>query len=348
MQRKGPANLTLIAQELGLSVTTVSRALKDGPEVHPDTTARVKEIAARLGYVPNLAGRALRTGRTHNLTAILPLETRGSLSDLFKLPLIEGMTLAAQQQGYALSITSTVHEEDPQSGLQRVLNAGGTDGVIITRMLSNDPRPAFLNDRGFPFVAFGRSEVTGNHAYVDVENEIIVEDATRRLVTAGCRRIALQVLVPDDHVSSMRLMGHHRALHAAGLEPDPLLLGHSDYTIATSEAWVSRLLDLPEPPDGLICANELGLFGALSALRARGLEAGRDLRIMVRDSTGLCLHILSDIGVHYVNLTAVGETLVQALIARIEDPASPLQRILVGAEFVPVRPPFANPLAVES
>ncbi|HEX9857034.1 MAG TPA: LacI family DNA-binding transcriptional regulator [Paracoccaceae bacterium] len=333
MKRKGPANLTQIAHELGLSVTTVSRALKDGAEVHPDTTARVKETAARLGYLPNLAGRALRTGRSNNLTAILPLETSGSLSDLAKLPLIEGMTLAAQQRGYALSIASTIREEDPRAGLLRVLHSGSTDGVIITRMLSGDPRPAFLSERGFPFVSFGRSDAGIAHAYVDVENEVIAEDATRRLVAAGCRRIALQLLVPDDHVSAMRLLGHRRALGEAGLDPDPDLLGHSDYTIAASEAWVSRLLDLPSPPDGLICANELGLFGALGALRAHGLLAGRDLQIIVRDSTGLCRHVLSDIGVHFVNLTAVGEQLVQALIAQIETPTKPPLRALVGAAF---------------
>lgn len=333
MSRTGPANLSQIARDLGLSVTTVSRSLKDGPEVHPDTRARVKDAAARLGYVPNLAGRALRTGRTQTLTAILPLETRGSLSDLAKLPLIEGMTLAAQQGGYALSIASTIPEEDPQSGLQRVLNAGSTDGVIITRMLSNDPRPAFLQARGFPFVAFGRSDVAIDHACIDVENEAIAEDATRRLIAAGCRRIALQRLGLDDHVSTMRLMGHSRALQAAGLAPLPDLIGHSDYTIAATEAWVTRLLALPQPPDGLICANELGLLGALAALRQRGLRAGRDLRIIVRDSTGMSRHVLADIGVHSVDLTAAGEALIAALIARIETPQAAPTRHLIGATF---------------
>ena len=333
MQHKAPTNLTQIARELGLSVTTVSRALKDGPEVHPDTRARVKTVAARVGYVANVAGLALRTGRTRTLTAILPLKTRGSLSDLVKLPLIEGMTLAAQSLGYGLMVASTVPEESPLSGLQRVLNSGGTDGVIITRTLSDDPRPAYLAERGFPFVSFGRSDVTIPHACIDVENEVIVEDATRRLIAAKCCRIALQLLVLDDHVSSMRLLGYRRALHAAGRDVDPALIGHSDSNIAASEAWVMRLLDLPSPPDGLICANELGLFGALSALRVRGLEPGRDMQVMVRDSTGLCRHVLADIGIHAVDMSAVGERLVEALVARIEAPAKLPLRALVGATY---------------
>ncbi|TIL51291.1 MAG: LacI family transcriptional regulator, partial [Mesorhizobium sp.] len=78
------ANLKQIAAELSLSVTTVSRALKDGPEVQPSTIARVKEAAKRVGYLPNHYGRALKTGRTLTLTAVLPMETRDHLSDLLK------------------------------------------------------------------------------------------------------------------------------------------------------------------------------------------------------------------------------------------------------------------------
>lgn len=336
MSRQRPANLSQIARHLGLSVTTVSRALKNGPEVHPDTRATVQAAAAEMGYVPNLAGRALRTGRTGNLTAILPLETQGSLSDIAKLPLIEGMTLAAQQAGYALSVASTIPEEDPQSGLLRVLNAGSTDGVIITRMVSNDPRPALLRARGFPFVAFGRSDVAIAHSCIDIANEDIAQDATTRLAAAGCRRIALQLLVLDDHVSKMRLLGYRRALDAAGLDFRPDLVGHNGYTIDASEAWVGRLMALPEPPDGLVCANELGLMGALAALRRAGFRAGREVQLIVRDSTGLSRHVLDDIGVHFVDLTLAGRRLVEALIAAIERPEEPPVTTLLGARFDPV------------
>lgn len=105
-------NLRQIANSLGLSVTTVSRALKEGPEVHPRTRARVQKAAAKAGYAPNIHGLALRTGRTRTIAAILPLETRAYVADLAKVPLIEGMTLAASENGYALSIFSTGPEED--------------------------------------------------------------------------------------------------------------------------------------------------------------------------------------------------------------------------------------------
>ena len=214
------ANLKQIAAELSLSVTTVSRALKDGPEVHPSTVARVKEVAKRVGYVPNHHGRALKTGQTLTLTAVLPMETRDYLSDLAKLPLIEGMTLAARQAGYSLSIYSTTPDDDPVESVQRLLQARSADGLIITRMVSGDPRVKLLLDQGMPFVAFGRTDLDVAYPYVDVDNEQIAYEATRRLMDKGCRRIALQLLVPEDQASAMRLSGYQNALAEAGIPID--------------------------------------------------------------------------------------------------------------------------------
>ena len=225
------ANLKQIAAELSLSVTTVSRALKDGPEVLPSTIARVKEAAKRLGYVPNHHGRALKTGRTLTLTAVLPMETRDYLSDLLKLPLIEGMTLAARQAGYSLSIYSTTPDDDPVESVQRQLQARSSDGLIITRMVSGDPRVKLLLDERMPFVAFGRTDLDTAYPYVDVDNEQIAYEATRRLMDKGCRRIALQLLVPEDQASAMRLSGYGRAMAEAGIAIDQSLIGHGMFTM---------------------------------------------------------------------------------------------------------------------
>ncbi|CUX70473.1 MULTISPECIES: LacI family DNA-binding transcriptional regulator [Agrobacterium] len=333
MEGNGRANLKKIASELGLSVTTVSRALKDGPEVHPKTIARVKIAANAAGYVPNLHGRALRTGQTRTLSAILPLETRDYLSDLAKLPLIEGMTLAAQESGYSLSISSTTPDDDPYENLKRVIQAGSADGIIITRMVANDPRPPFLLERHIPFVAFGRSGSHLNYAYVDIDNEKIAYEAVQMLVAEGCRSIALQLLTLEDQYSAMRMAGYSRAMAEAGLEIDPRLIGYQEFTMAASERWVGKLLDLPDPMSGLICANELGLLGALSALRQRNLVPGRDVRIVVRDNTQICRYLSVPLIAHSVDMVAVGRNLVESLIHQIERPEMPPQQLVMFGEL---------------
>lgn len=326
-------NLRQIATDLGLSATTVSRALKDGPEVHPQTIARVKAAAAKVGYVPNFHGRALRSGQTHTLTAILPLETREYLSDLIKLPLIEGLTQAAQESGYNLMIYSTMPDEDPQETLLRVIQSASTDGILVTRLVSGDPRVKLLLDRAIPFVAFGRTDDDLDYAYVDIDNERIATEATQMLLNSGCRRIALQLLVLEDMCSAMRMEGHRKALNRAGITLDPDLIGHDDFTMAASESWVARMLDMSDPPTGLICANELGLLGALSALRKRGLAPGRDIQIIVRDNTLMSQYLSVPIGAHVVDIAAVGRQLVRALLTQIDMPSAPKTKLLVQATF---------------
>ncbi len=324
-------NLRQIATELGLSVTTVSRALKDGPEVHPDTIERVKAAANAAGYVPNLHGRALRTGLTRTLTAILPMETRNYLSDIAKLPLIEGMTLAARESGYSLSVYSTTPEEDPQENLARLIQLGGADGIVITRMVSNDPRIPYLLERGIPFIAFGRTGSALDYAFVDVDNEGIAFDATRMLLDKGCLRIALQLLTRDDQYSAARLAGYTKAMDAAGKAIDPQMIGQEDFTMEASEGWISRLLDMPDPPTGLVCANELGLLGALGATRRKGLVVGRDFHIVVRDSTHMCRYLSVPLIAHVVDMVAIGRSLVEGLIRQIEAPDAPrIQQVVEG------------------
>lgn len=317
--------------ELGLSVTTVSRALKDGPEVHPDTIKRVKAAATAAGYVPNLHGRALRTGLTRTLTAILPMETRDYLSDIAKLPLIEGMTLAARERGYSLSVYSTTPEEDPQENLSRLIQTGGADGIVITRMVAEDPRIPFLLKRGIPFITFGRSDNAADYAFVDVDNEGIALEASRILLEKGCRRVALQLLTREDQYSAARLAGYSQAMAEAGLPIEPDMIGHEDFTMEASEGWISRLLDLPDPPTGLVCANELGLLGALSATRRKGLTVGRDFHIVVRDNTHMCHYLSVPLVAQFVDMVAVGQNLIEGLVRQIEQPETPrMQCVLTG------------------
>ena len=331
MTAKARPNLRRLADELGLSVTTVSRALKDGPEVHPDTIMRVKTAAEAIGYVPNLHGRALRTGSTRNLTAILPMETRDYLSDIIKLPLMEGMTMAARQFGYTLTIFSTTPEESPQENLDQVLRSGAADGIVITRMLAEDTRIPYLLERSVPFIAFGRSNLDRDYAYVDIDNERIAYEATSLLIERGRCRIALQLLIREDQYSAMRFAGYRAAIEDHGLVLDPDLIGQEDFTMEASERWIERLLDSANPPTGLVCANELGLLGALSALRKHGLEAGNDFSIATRDNTRIARYLSTPLVTHSVDMVNVGRALVEGLVRQIEHPDAPrTQEVFAG------------------
>ena len=151
----------------------------------------------------------------------------------------------------------------------------------------------------------------------------------------GCRRIALQLLVPKDQASVMRLAGYGRAMAEAGIPLDQSLIGHGTFTVELSAAWFDRLLASSDPPTGLACANELGLLGALHALGKRGLEPGRDVHVVTRDNTRLARFMPAKIGVHSVDMADVGHKLIEVLESRITNPLGPVATILVQGRFEP-------------
>lgn len=320
-------NLRQIANALGLSVTTVSRALKDGPEVRPETRAKVQAAAKAAGYVPNLRGLALKTGRTHTLAVVLPLETTHELSDLARLPLIEGMTRTAQALGYTLNIQSTIPDEDPLQSIRKIAQLGASDGIIVTRMAENDARLTWLSDSRIPFVSFGRAGPENNHDFVDVDNHLIAQQATSHLIARGHRRIALQILSNGDVSSSDRVAGYTDALNGADLTLDPELICSDGFSLSACRTATLRILALSEPPTALICANEIGYMGALSALRSC---PGRDLDVVTRDNTGLSGFLEKQAVTHSVDMTEVGKQLVKALVTRIETPEAPATQTVLA------------------
>ncbi|AUC56053.1 transcriptional regulator (plasmid) [Sagittula sp. P11] len=329
--RKSPSrpNLRQLASTLGLSVTTVSRALKNGPEVNSKTVKRVQEAAKTMGYVPNRTGQALRTGRTNVLAAILPLETQAYLSDVARLPLIEGMTVAAQARGYTLSIHSALPDADPLEVVQKTVGLGACDGLIITRMERNDTRIAWLDEQGIPFVTFGRSDSARQHAYVDIDNAKIAQIATAQLLSEGHRRIALQVLGGRDMASAERISGFFLSHKEAGIHADPALVGTDHFDMETSSNALDHLLLLPDPPTAMICVSELGLLGAIAALRRHGISAPSDFALITRDNTRMCDFLgLPGIRYHSVDMARVGQSLVEGLLGRIDHPDDgPFQKV---------------------
>ena len=161
-----------LAEELQLSIGTVSRALNDRPDVNPETRARVKAAAARLGYVPNQSGRSLRSGRTGIVAVVIPTQgTPSADSGLFNV--LEGVRRTLLRHSLDLILLFRGPDEDPLESLQRIVQRRIADAVIVSQTTADDPRLAYLNAAGIDYVAFGRSEGVPDCPFVDFDFETI-------------------------------------------------------------------------------------------------------------------------------------------------------------------------------
>jgi LacI family transcriptional regulator len=279
-------SLARIASTLNLSVTTVSRALAGYGDVAAATRARVKAEAARIDYRPNEAARRLRLGRSGAVGVVLP-GNPGQFEDPFFLRMLSciGPLLAAA--GLDLLVTTARPGADELRAYRHLVEARKVDGILLARTRRHDERIAYLLDQAMPFVAHGRSSGEARpFAYVDVDGEAVCRAATERLIRFGHRRIGLINASQSYNFSEHREAGWRAALAAAGLPPGPLTYAEPNEENGHRHAN-TMLLDSVSPdaerPTAILCATDRLAVGALSALSAAGLRAGRDISVIGYD-----------------------------------------------------------------
>ncbi|WP_224367042.1 LacI family DNA-binding transcriptional regulator [Hyalangium versicolor] len=324
------ANLKTLAQHLGLSITTVSRALKNGPEVRPETIARVKEAAAQFGYVPNIGGIHLRTGRTLKVCSILYAPEVGDYGEPGFLAQVESLSNGLETSGYNLIVLAQTGHQTPLEPVRKVYDQRLADAVVFSRTLPMDERARFCLEKDFPFVSFGRTELQTPHAFVDHDDESAVFDAVVHLARGGHRRIALLNPSGGFNYVGLRLLGYKRALSEVGLRWDTGLVYEGDLSVRATREVMKQLLQRDRSITAVICANQMSIVGALEGLLESGMDAQRD-GVSIVGFGGMPFLTLSEqpVTYYYQPQRRVGEILARHLTALLNgEPASNLQTVL--------------------
>jgi len=322
------ATLKTLSSHLDLSVSTVSRALKDGPEVKAATIARVKDAALQLGYVPDLRGVKLRTGQTFTVHAFLAAPKADEVGDAGSVALTQGMHLTLADTSYSLIQVPLSPGSDALAAVQRIEEAQLSDGMIMDLTCAQDKRARYLLERSMPFVTFGRTELFTPHPYFDIDNEDAAYRATALLVRRGHRRIALIDAELEFLFAHQRLAGYRRALAEAGIALDDSLVSHADRNADRSAQTAREMADFEQPPTGFVCVNEVVTLGLLYGLSASGLRVGDGVDVVSREGTRLSAYLPWPVSSCFYPLSRVGEQLASFLLRLLagEDPGT-LQEI---------------------
>jgi LacI family transcriptional regulator len=279
-------SLHTIARTLGLSVTTVSRALGGYADVAVKTRALVVAEAARIGYRPNATARRLRVGRSEAVGVVLPTAP-GQFDDPFFLRLLTGLSLHLARRELDVLVTAAPPGEEVQA-YRRLVEGRRVDAFVIARTRCHDARIAYLLDQHVPFVAHGRTGESRRHSFLDVDGAAAFTTATRRLIDFGHRRIAM-VNAPSQYTfAAYRAAGWRAALAEAGLREG----GYAEAaaTEETAFAAVQAMLAQSLPPTAIVCATDRIAAGALHAISLAGLRAGQDISVIGYDNlpAGVC------------------------------------------------------------
>lgn len=275
------AGITLkdLAARLGLSITTVSRALAGYDDVAEATRQRVLQAAAEMGYVPDASARRLQKGRTDTIGFIIP--TFGPrFSDPFFSELLAGIGNEAARHNLDLLVSTRAPDTpEEEEAYRRMVHGHLVDGLLVVRTRVGDRRIETLAAAGFPFVVFGRSDLEVDFCYVDEDSYRGFELVAEHLVGLGHTRIAF-ISAPSNLVfARYRRAGLMDTLERHGLSLAPEYSVAGDLTQRGGFQAMNQLLDLAQPPTAVVACNDLMALGAIGAAQRRGLVVGHDVAV---------------------------------------------------------------------
>lgn len=310
-----------LASELNLSVSTISRALNDSDEVSAETRERVRAAALRHGYAPNKAAESLRKGRLDIIGLMLPMrrEEENYTLGVF-MTLADGLQSILSQHGMDLVMYASESWEDECARLRRIVERRHVDGVILAGTRHHDERIDYVAARNFPFVALGRSESGGEHAWVDLDFKSAAEAGVARLVALGHRRIALGIPDNDAMQAHVYLHAWQEAMAKHGLEVPKGYVRRNELSERGGYVITQELLELAQAPTALMFQSDCMAIGAYRKLYELGKTPGRDLAISGGVLTGELAEFLAPRLTGFtLDAYELGRRLAQSLLAQFPD-----------------------------
>ncbi|MBA8839601.1 substrate-binding domain-containing protein [Ochrobactrum sp. RH2CCR150] len=268
------------AKQLGLSATTVSRALSGYPEVAESTRKRVMDEAVRLGYRPNENAVRLATGRAGAIGVVM-----GRNSEFHFAEFMRGMAERLSQDEVDILVSPISHNgtEDEVQICRRLATSRRVDAIIVTSPKPNDERIRLLNELGMPFLVHGRSDTDIPHAWLDIDNEGAVYRSTTHLLDLGHRRIAMINGRYGFTFSLHRDEGYRKALESRSIPFDSELVEHGDFTDEIGYRLAVKLLERTPRPTAFVAGSMMTALGIYRAARSFGLTIGKDISVIAHD-----------------------------------------------------------------
>lgn len=269
-----------IAKALGISTSTVSRALRNSYEISPETKQLVIDCAEKLNYKPNPIALSLKERRSRSIGVIVC-----EIANNFFSQVINGIESIAYDRGYNVIISQSRESYDREVIDLQYLASRSVDGLLIS--LSTETHDLShlktLNERGFPIVFFDRITDEINTHKVVVDNFKGAFDATEHLIKNGYKRIAVVTNSEFLSITTERLAGYKEALQMNGIKIQESLIEHCFYGGMISseiEEAVNKLFTLKNKPDAMFTTSDKLTTGCMKTLKRRGLKIPDDIALV--------------------------------------------------------------------
>ncbi|QAY71653.1 LacI family DNA-binding transcriptional regulator [Xylanimonas protaetiae] len=321
------ATIKDVAQEAGVSRSTVSRALTGNGYVSADIRTRVLSAATRLRYVPDAMARSLRQQASSTIGVLV-----SDLRNSFYADMAAGAGLAARRAGYTMVLVDDFAAPSSEIEAVKQVVELRVAGVIIAPVSVEAVDYLLRNE--VPVVEVDRQFASGRCDAVVVDNRAGARELTAHLVGLGHTRIALLVDQVDWTTGRDRLDGYRDALAQAGVAADENLVVSVGWTADAVHARVAELLREDAPPTALLAVNNVVAEGAYRAVMDAKLRLPQDISLVSFDDASWMSMVSPGVTAATQDAAALGDIAVGRLLNRIDTPDSPVQTVVLAARLV--------------
>ncbi|WP_025762050.1 LacI family DNA-binding transcriptional regulator [Dyadobacter tibetensis] len=271
-----PATIKDVAKALNISISTVSRALRNKPDVNQETRQSVLRMVEELEYQPNQIALSLITQKTHTIGVIIP-----NLDYFFSMA-VRGIDDMALETGYTVMICQSNESYARELVNTQRLMKGHVDGLIVSNSSDsiNTEQYQRLLSKNFPIVFFDRVSSELDATSVVLDNISGATQAVTHLIEQGCRRIAYLAGPANLSISQQRMIGYKHTLEKYGLAIDESLIVFSEFDREFAYRSTLALIDSPNRPDAIFGVSDRLIVGAQLAIKERGLRIPEDIALV--------------------------------------------------------------------
>lgn len=319
-----------LAEQCGVSIATVSKALNNMPDVNVDTANRIREVAKQVGYLPNASARALKTNRSQNMGVIFVDTTHHGLAHEFFSLILDSFKLEAEHLGYDITFISNNIGDSPMSYLEHC-RYRHCDGVVCCT--------DFLNPMIMDFVGSGIPLVTIDYVFDNVgavlsDNVQGMRDLVQYIYNKGHRRIAY-IHGEGTAVTRYRLASFHRVMAEYGLTvPDQYIKQGRFHHPQSSVQPTVELLNLPEPPTCIIYPDDFSYIGGMTEIESMGLRVPDDVSVAGYDGIYLSQALRPKLTTLKQDTGRIGASAARLLAEAIEHPKTYIPKRIVVPGWV--------------
>lgn len=315
-----------IAREAGVSIATVSKVINDKAHVAPGTREKVLRVMDKLSYAPNAAAANLARRSSKNVMYADRFYKGLPYENPHMFDIICGASHELSRKGYRLSLLNLDScGKKPEEVFEEAILSRVADGIIVSSAFVTPHVERLMLRYDFPQICIGEPGFDTVLSWIDTNNTLSSDLAVEHLLSTGCRTLAFMGGRREDRIFMDRLRGFRSAMEKRGLELREEYITYNPPEVEAIARSAAALLELPQPPDGMICTNSLMAVGAVRAIREKGLAIPGDVSLVAFDDHPYSPMVSPQPTIIDIDLFSLGVHAGGLLLKKIRDPAMLVQ-----------------------